>query len=106
MPGRSLRGARPNLLLSEARRRHVSPSGSGRAMSRQELAEAVNSYLWTTYRRRVSLDGGYIGKLERGDHRWPALSTGRRCVQSCAQTETRILGFSSLGDSPSKSMVW
>lgn len=72
MPGRSLRGARPNLLLSEARRRHVSPSGSGRAMSRQELAEAVNSYLWTTYRRRVSLDGGYIGKLERGDHRWPS----------------------------------
>lgn len=72
MPGRSLRGAPPNLLLSEARRRHASPSGSGRVMSRQELAEVVNSYLWTTYRRRVSLDGGYIGKLERGDHRWPS----------------------------------
>ncbi|MGC9671420.1 transcriptional regulator [Planosporangium sp. 12N6] len=41
-------------------------------MSRQELAEAVNNYLWHTHRRRVALDAGYIGKLERGDHRWPS----------------------------------
>lgn len=40
-------------------------------MSRQELAEAVNAYLWETYRQRENLDETDIGKLERGDHRWP-----------------------------------
>ncbi|MEV4199362.1 hypothetical protein [Micromonospora globbae] len=40
-------------------------------MSRQELAEAVNGYLWNTHSRRAALDGNYVGKLERGHHRWP-----------------------------------
>lgn len=62
---------RPNTLLRDARLRLRSPSGSGRRMSRQELAEAVNAYLWERYRRRAALDGSYVGKLERGDHRWP-----------------------------------
>lgn len=39
-----------NVLLAAARRRLPSPSGSGRPMSRQELAEAVNAWLWQTYR--------------------------------------------------------
>jgi hypothetical protein len=34
-----------NALLSGARLRQVSPSGSGRPMSRQELADAVSSHL-------------------------------------------------------------
>jgi hypothetical protein len=61
----------PNSRLSEARRRLLSPSGSGRPMSRQELAEAVNAYLWKEHSHEASLDGNYIGKLERGEHRWP-----------------------------------
>jgi len=40
-------------------------------MSRQELAEAVNAYLWDTYQEDENLDENDIGKLERGDHRWP-----------------------------------
>ncbi|WP_203981319.1 hypothetical protein [Planosporangium flavigriseum] len=40
-------------------------------MSRQELAEAVNAYLWKEHRRKVTLDSNYVGKLERGQHRWP-----------------------------------
>jgi len=40
-------------------------------MSRQELAEAVNAYLWETYQQHENLDETDIGKLERGDHRWP-----------------------------------
>jgi tetratricopeptide (TPR) repeat protein len=40
-------------------------------MSRQELAEAVNAYLWTILHRRTSLDASYVGKLENGKHRWP-----------------------------------
>ncbi|PZG21433.1 transcriptional regulator [Micromonospora craterilacus] len=44
-------------------------------MSRQEVAEAVNAYLWHTYRTRTSLDANHVGKLERGEHRWPKTTT-------------------------------
>ena len=64
----------PNHLLRQARRRLPSPSGSGRPMSRQELADAVNAYLAgkddERYQREAALDANHIGKLERGDHRW------------------------------------
>src|SRR5262245_43634070 len=65
----------PNDLLRRARRRLPSPSGSGRPMSRQELADAVNAYLAgkdeERYQREATLDAHHIGKLERGEHRWP-----------------------------------
>jgi hypothetical protein len=65
----------PNHLLREARRRLPSPSGSGRPMSRQEEADAVNAYLAGNhderYQREATLDANHIGKLERGEHRWP-----------------------------------
>jgi hypothetical protein len=65
----------PNRLLNQARNRLRSPSGSGRELSRQELAEAVNTYLWQTHQIVANLDGTYIGHLEQGRHRWP---TARR----------------------------
>lgn len=40
-------------------------------MSRQEVAEAVNAWIWEHQKRRTHLDGAYIGKLERGEVRWP-----------------------------------
>ncbi|WP_434742452.1 hypothetical protein [Micromonospora sp. SH-82] len=40
-------------------------------MSRQELAEAVNTYLYEQHRHHFVVDARYIGKLERGEHRWP-----------------------------------
>ncbi|GAA3948233.1 hypothetical protein [Actinoplanes auranticolor] len=61
----------PNDMLMRARRRLRSPSGSGREMSRQELADAVNRYLWSRYHITSELDATYIGHLEQGRHRWP-----------------------------------
>ncbi len=83
----------PNLRFRDARLRLRSPSGSGRHMSRQELADAVNSYLWETYSRTAALDGNYVGKLERGDHRWPQ-SIYREAFRAVlgASTDTEI-GF-------------
>jgi hypothetical protein len=40
-------------------------------MSRQELTEVVNAHVFAATGRRVQVDGSYIGKLERGTHRWP-----------------------------------
>jgi hypothetical protein len=64
----------PNQLLWRARRSLRSPSGSGRELSRQELAEAVNAYLWQNYEERHNVDATYVGHLEQGRYRWP----GRR----------------------------
>ena len=61
----------PNDLLRGARLAMRSPTGSGRAMSRQEVAEAVNAWIWEHQRRRTYLDSRYVGKLERGESRWP-----------------------------------
>lgn len=61
----------PNRLLRRARLSQLSPSGSGRPLSRQELAEAVNAHIYTELGRVTSLNSSYIGRLERGQHRWP-----------------------------------
>lgn len=61
----------PNESIRRARLALVSPAGSGRALSRQELAEAVNAWIFTVHGRRTALDARAIGKLERGETRWP-----------------------------------
>lgn len=61
----------PNDLLRRARQSRLSPTGSGRSMSRQELAEAVNAWVFQHLQQRVDFDGARIGKLERGQTRWP-----------------------------------
>lgn len=60
-----------NELMRRARLALRSPSGSGRVLSRQELAEAVNADLYATTGRVSRLDAKYIGSLERGTIRWP-----------------------------------
>ena len=66
----------PNTLLSDARKRLASPHRPGRQLSRADLADAVNDALGRLYPGRgVSaqyVDFRWIGKLERGEHRWPS----------------------------------
>lgn len=40
-------------------------------MSRKELAELVNQYIWDNHRQQTGLDDNYVGKLERGVVQWP-----------------------------------
>jgi hypothetical protein len=68
---------RPNERLRAARRSRRSPSGSGRVLSRQELADGCNEILEAKYaraghaRRWAGMTALYIGALERGEVRWP-----------------------------------
>jgi hypothetical protein len=105
----------PNRLLHQARLRLPSPSGSSRPMSRQELAEAVNAYLFTHTKRVYTLDAHYIGRLERGARRWPNADyrQGFRAILG-AQSDAE-LGFSRTqrsgnelaeGDTPPEPMVY
>lgn len=61
----------PNLKLQQRREATASPSVPGRSMSRRELAEAVNSFLWRTQGVRREIDAHTIARYERGAVRWP-----------------------------------
>lgn len=61
----------PNVKLRSARERAASRAAPGEPMSRSELAEAVNRFLWKFTGRRYQLDAHTIARYERGDVRWP-----------------------------------
>ncbi|MEU8264009.1 hypothetical protein AB0C02_25730 [Micromonospora sp. NPDC048999] len=67
---------RPNTMLNGARQRLPSPIRPGQRMSRTELADAVNAALDAIYPGRDVtahyVDFRWVGKLERGEHRWPS----------------------------------
>jgi hypothetical protein len=81
--------AEPNDQLRRARERTESPNSSGDCLSRQELAELVNAWVFehTEEHRVIELDANYIGKLEQGTIRWPqdpARRAGFRAVLGVA----------------------
>jgi hypothetical protein len=61
----------PNELLRTARERTRSREVPGECMSRREVAQAVNGYLYRTTGRVYDFDAHHLAKLERGVHRWP-----------------------------------
>jgi tetratricopeptide (TPR) repeat protein/transcriptional regulator with XRE-family HTH domain len=60
-----------NKRLRAARERTESWQHLGEGLSRRELAERVNAFLWERHRQRAVLDDNYVAKLERGTIRWP-----------------------------------
>lgn len=83
----------PNHRLRRARLRLLSPSGSGRPLSRQELAEAVNAEVHASTGRTVTLDGSYVGRLERSAHRWPGAIYRQAFRTVLGATSDAELGF-------------
>jgi hypothetical protein len=61
----------PNERLRSARERTGSRESPGHAMSRQEMADQLNTYLFRVTGREFGIDANYVGKLERGVIRWP-----------------------------------
>jgi hypothetical protein len=64
--------AAANEQLRAARQRTASPTHPDECLSRQELAELVNAWVWEHHHKRVEASASYIGQLERGTIRWPA----------------------------------
>ena len=84
---------RRNERLRAAREQTPSGRAPGECMSRSELAEAVNAWLWRCTGRRYELDGHHIAKYERAAVRYPIAPyrAGLRAVLDAA-TDTE-LGF-------------
>ncbi len=73
----------PNDQLRRMRERTESPYASGDHVSRQELAELVNAWVFEHTGQVIELDAGYVGKLEQGRIRWlqdPQRRAGFRAV--------------------------
>ncbi|MEU0529149.1 XRE family transcriptional regulator [Amycolatopsis tolypomycina] len=72
----------PNDQLRGARERTESPVTPGECLSRSELADLVNGWVFENKNITVELTANYIGKLERGLVRWPQTSyrEGMRAV--------------------------
>ncbi len=61
----------PNDLLRAARQRTASLTSPGMGLSRQELAELVNAWVWEHHGKKVEHSANWIGQLECGKIRWP-----------------------------------
>ena len=60
-----------NDLLRAARKRTASLTSPDVCLSRQELAELVNAWVWDHHEKMVEHSANYIGQLECGKIRWP-----------------------------------
>ncbi|MGH3922615.1 MAG: XRE family transcriptional regulator [Pseudonocardiaceae bacterium] len=79
----------PNDLLRGARERTESPHASGDHLSREELADLINAWLFErTGSHRAELDGNYIGKLEQGRIRWPQDPNRRAALRAVLKAKT------------------
>jgi hypothetical protein len=84
----------PNELLRQARERLPSRQVPGESLSRQEVAELVNQWIYEHHEKTVELDANYIGKLERGLIHWPQ-ALYRDALRAVLRVETDAqLGFS------------
>jgi hypothetical protein len=77
--------AEANDQLRAARERTASLANPSHALTRQELAELVNKWVWDHHDEKVVLaTANYIGRLERGLIRWPG--------ECCREALRAILG--------------
>ncbi|MBM7086914.1 hypothetical protein [Micromonospora humidisoli] len=87
----------PNTVLSAARKQLPSPMRPGQCMSRSELADAVNATLDAIYSGRDVtahyVDFRWIGKLERGEHRWPSAARRAALRQVLGATTDADIGL-------------
>lgn len=63
--------AEGNKQLRAARERTASLIYPDVCLSREELAELANAWIWKHHEKIVALSANYIGQLERGKIRWP-----------------------------------
>jgi hypothetical protein len=62
---------KPNDQFREARERTESPAHPDECLSRQEVADRANAWIWEHHGKKYDLNANYIGKIEQGVIRWP-----------------------------------
>ncbi|MEV0003440.1 hypothetical protein AB0H28_14290 [Micromonospora sp. NPDC050980] len=100
----------PNTLLTDARKSLQSPHRRGQYLSRAELADAVNNALQQLHPGRDMtfhyVDFRWIGKLERGEHRWPSDERRKALRHVLKAAADRHLGLFSPRRSGEDASAW
>ncbi|MGH3767272.1 MAG: XRE family transcriptional regulator [Pseudonocardiaceae bacterium] len=78
--------------LRAARERTASLTYPDVCLSRQELAELANAWIWDHHHKVVELGANYIGKLEQGVIRWPG-KLYREALRAILGSTDAALGF-------------
>jgi hypothetical protein len=82
-----------NDLLRAARQRTASLTSPDVCLSRQELAELVNAWVWDHHEKTVEHGANWVGQLERGKIRWPG-TVSREAIRAILGVSTdAALGF-------------
>jgi transcriptional regulator with XRE-family HTH domain len=82
-----------NDVLRAARQRTASLTSPDVCLSRQELAELVNAWVWDHHEKLVEHSANYIGQLECGKIRWPG-KVSREALRAILGVSTdAALGF-------------
>ncbi|MGH3790946.1 MAG: helix-turn-helix domain-containing protein [Pseudonocardiaceae bacterium] len=80
-------------MLWAARHRTASRTSPDRGLSRQELAELVNTWVWDHHKETLEHSANWIGALERGKIRWPR-TLSRKALRAILDAPTdAALGF-------------
>ncbi|MBV9141570.1 MAG: XRE family transcriptional regulator [Pseudonocardiales bacterium] len=77
----------------EARARTASLTHPTEGLSRQELAELVNDWIWKHHRTRVYFTANYVGKIEQGIIRWPGIMCREALREILSVSADAELGF-------------
>lgn len=83
----------PNHALRAARERVPSRSAPGEPLSRTELADMVNAWLWRETGHRYALDDHAVGRWERGRVHWPIAPYRAALRAVLAAPSDEALGF-------------
>jgi hypothetical protein len=82
-----------NKKFREARERTASLVSPDECLSRQELAELANAWIWKHRKKMAALSANYIGQLERGYIRWPGKVTREALRAIFGVSSDAALGF-------------
>jgi hypothetical protein len=82
-----------NNQFREARARTASLTHPKEGLSRQELAELVNAWIWKHHNTEVDFDRNYIGKIEQGVIRWPGAMCREAFREILSVSDDAELGF-------------
>jgi hypothetical protein len=82
-----------NKQFRAARERTASLTSPGVCLSRQELAELVNAWVWEHHKKVTEHSANWVGQLERGKIRWPG-TVSREALRAILGVSTdAALGF-------------
>ncbi len=85
--------AEANKQLRAARQRTASLTSPDVGLSRQELAELVNTWAWNHHEKTQYHSASWVGQLERGKIRWPGKVSREALRAILGVTSDAALGF-------------